>query len=1052
MGKTGVGTHKGGRVMQLKKLAMAFFGPYREAQVDFTAFENRPLFLISGKTGSGKTTIFDAMVFALYGSTSSDDRDGAALRSTFAEESDISEVTLTFTHGGREYVITRRPAQVNAYKNGKGSTARPAQVSMRIAKNGEEEAELTKRGEVDARVGAILNLDAQQFRQMVLLPQGEFRQFLDASSDDKAVLLRHLFGTDRYASWELALKDLADKAAVRSAELKARLQTLAGQFEYPADAVRPAADARIADQLDAMRPVLAKLVATAETAQTTLTSSRKAFDQATADLAAARHLDVAYEQLKTATAALATLAAEQDQRTAQQEKLGQLQWVDRRTAVADQLAGLAKQIEEAKTELAATTDAFSKNQAVLAQATEAQKALTQQGAAVDAKRDQLKRLATLRTQLQGLAQAIAAQATSQEAATAAQTTLGQLTDQQAQLRTKLTAGEAALAGLAAGSHAAALQAADQLLAATRPLATRREALLLERSRNEAAKRQTADELTALQGRENKAQQEYQHAHDALLADQIATLAAQLSPDAPCPVCGSLDHPHPAATVALNGVSQEAVDALQNTWQAAQQARAAKETALVQLTSQLETTAKQLTSNEAEIQKAAGDLVGGDAEATMAALAQRQRDLKATVADETAQTATLTDSQTQLQRQLTQLETAHQTAVEAANTAALELAETTAKAQTLQAALPADAPAKDEIDSQSQQLTQAIRDYDAQLATATTAVQAAAAKDNQLRARQATQQEQLDAARLRLETGNAAFEEDLDGFFKEDGRAQFATLRAQLDQIGPLTESLAAATEAIARQTALKQQATTTIAGRSEPDVALLTEKRTSADTIFTAAQQAVAAATAKRDANQRLYDQIAAAHDQSGALIDEANALSNLYAVAHGKNTQKLSLERYVLRAYLAKVLTAATQRLQTLSAGRYQFKLHEAGGSTANRSGLEIDVYDDQLGQTRSVHTLSGGESFIAALSLALALGEVIQQESGGVSIDALFIDEGFGSLDSASLDTAMNALESIEGNARIIGIISHVSELQATVPDQLQVIADGTGESHLKIIHAAD
>ncbi|MFD1432627.1 AAA family ATPase [Lacticaseibacillus yichunensis] len=1038
--------------MQLKKLAMAFFGPYREAEVDFTAFENRPLFLISGKTGSGKTTIFDAMVFALYGSTSSDDRDGAALRSTFAEESDISEVTLTFSHGGRDYVITRRPAQINAYKNGKGSTARPAQVSMRIAKNGEEEAELTKRGGVDARVGAILNLDAQQFRQMVLLPQGEFRQFLDASSDDKAVLLRHLFGTDRYASWELALKDMADKAATRSAELKARLQTLAGQFEYPEDVVRPAADARIADQLEAMRPVLASLVAAAETAQTTLTSSRKTFDQATAQLAAARQLEVAYAQLKTATAALATLAAEQDQRTAQQEKLGQLQWVDRRTAVADQLAELAKQIAEAKTELAATTDAFSKNQEVLAQATEAQKTLAAQGAAVDAKRDQFKRLATLRTQLQGLAQALTAQATSQDAVTAAQATLGQLTEQQAELHVELTAGETALAGLVAGSHVAALQAADQLLAATRPFATQHAALLSQQARLAASERQTADELTVLQAREEAAQQDYQQAHDALLADQIATLAAQLSPDAPCPVCGSLDHPHPAATAVLNGVSQETIDARQATWQTAQQQRVAKETALAQLTSQLETTAKQLNVNEAEIQKAAGGLAGGDAEATMAALVQRQQDLKAKVADETAQTETLTDSQTRLQGQLTQLETAHQTAVEAANTAALEFAETAAKAQTLQAALPADAPAKDEIETQSQQLTQAIRDYDARLAGATTAVQRAAAKDNQLRARQATQQEQLDTARSRLETGNAAFDEDLDGFFPQEGRAQFAALRAQLDQIGTLTESLAEATEALARQTALKQQATTTIAGQPEPDVAGLSDQRDSADAIFTAAQQAVAAATAKRDANQRLFDQIEAAHQQSGALIDEANALSNLYAVAHGKNTQKLSLERYVLRAYLAKVLTAATQRLQTLSAGRYQFKLHEAGGSTANRSGLEIDVYDDQLGQTRSVHTLSGGESFIAALSLALALGEVIQQESGGVSIDALFIDEGFGSLDSASLDTAMNALESIEGNARMIGIISHVSELQATVPDQLQVIADGTGESHLKIIHAAD
>ena len=179
--------------------------------------------------------------------------------------------------------------------------------------------------------------------------------------------------------------------------------------------------------------------------------------------------------------------------------------------------------------------------------------------------------------------------------------------------------------------------------------------------------------------------------------------------------------------------------------------------------------------------------------------------------------------------------------------------------------------------------------------------------------------------------------------------------------------------------------------------------------------------------------------------------LQTLATVMNGNGPKKLSLERYVLQAYLQEILNVANSRLQVLSNNRYQFVLHTSLGTQKIHSGLEIDVYDDQVGEKRAVQTLSGGESFIAALSLALALGEVIQQESGGINIDALFVDEGFGSLDANSLDVAMNALESLEGESRLIGIISHVTELRDNIPDQLQVEPAGTGRSHLKIVHSA-
>lgn len=181
---------------------------------------------------------------------------------------------------------------------------------------------------------------------------------------------------------------------------------------------------------------------------------------------------------------------------------------------------------------------------------------------------------------------------------------------------------------------------------------------------------------------------------------------------------------------------------------------------------------------------------------------------------------------------------------------------------------------------------------------------------------------------------------------------------------------------------------------------------------------------------------------------EKLTQLEQLVSTVTGNNDAKLGLERYVLRAQLAEILNVANEHLKQLSSGRYHLLLHKESGTYQKDTGLEIDVYDDTVGETRSVHTLSGGESFIVALSLALALGEVIQNEAGGISIDTLFVDEGFGSLDQSSLATAMAALENIESSNRTIGIISHVAMLKDSIPCQIQVQAVGQGKSAVKMV----
>ena len=198
--------------------------------------------------------------------------------------------------------------------------------------------------------------------------------------------------------------------------------------------------------------------------------------------------------------------------------------------------------------------------------------------------------------------------------------------------------------------------------------------------------------------------------------------------------------------------------------------------------------------------------------------------------------------------------------------------------------------------------------------------------------------------------------------------------------------------------------------------------------------------------NQRLLEELQIIYQQNTKQLEKISHLQQLSEVINGENEKKTSLERYVLQRFLTEILEVANVRLARLTRGRYQFELADKVGSYRSSTGLEIDIYDDNAGSLRRAHTLSGGESFIAALALAISLADVIQNRSGGIEIEALFIDEGFGSLDEESLEMAMEALEMIENEGRMIGIISHVRELRERILQQVVVQTDGSGQSKIR------
>lgn len=1029
--------------MQLQTLHMAYFGPYRDATVDFASFAETPLFLISGKTGSGKTTIFDALVFALYGTTSGDERSGDEMRANFATPEEKTRVTLRFRHNGHDYEIWREPAQQLAKKRGGGTTATPMKVCLTVYTDGKETDQWTKQRDVTPRINDLLHLDADQFRQIILLPQGQFRQFLDANSDDKSKLLQRLFGTGLYARWQETLKQQAKDAQAQVAQASVQLAALASQFAY-AEGAEPAEGATTADQIAAMKQTLASLTAQQTAQEAALKKAQAAYTKANQDYQRGAQLQQAFDQRQAAAAALAKLAAAAPARAEKATHLAQLEWVAAHTADAERLTQQRQALADLTSALTATAKAAKQAQADLAAAQTTAQALADQAADMTALQQRETQLASLRPQLERVAALTKSQAAAAAQLTAAKGVRSSAQAKVDEVTTAQTANAAAIKALQADDQTKTLQTRSEHLAAVRPVYKQWQAASRDLAGAKADQNAGQNALSSAQTAANDAQKAYTRLHDAQLAGQIAQLAAQLSPGAACPVCGSLEHPHPAVATATAAVSDDAVEAADKARQAAQRDLAQAQAAVDQATARTAQLTAQVTQLAAQL---APD---GTVEATYQQLVDEVGQLTAKVAQQQAQLTTLTDERTQLETEeqaataaLKQAETAYHQADAAASAAAASL-------QTAHQALPQDAPALAELTAEQDRLQSQLDAYAAAkqanqtaLSQAKEAVASTQATQQAQTAQQRTQQEALTTAQTAF---NQAVAEHLAG----GDQTNFTALQAQVDQITPLTQDLAAAQTAQTAQTALLKQANDQIGETSAPDLAALSQAREQAEAAQQAAQTEAVTAQQALVQDQTLLTKIEAAYAQNQDAQAQADALAGLADVLNGNNDRKLSLERFVLRAYLQEVLTVANQRLRKLTAERYQFQLHQDPGSYRNASGLEIDVYDDQVGATRSVHTLSGGESFIAALSLALALGEVIQREAGGVSIDALFVDEGFGSLDAASLHTAMEALETIEGQARMIGIISHMAELRATVPDQLQVIPDGTGESHLHAVHA--
>ncbi|MEV7086282.1 SMC family ATPase [Streptomyces sp. NPDC093085] len=1048
--------------MRLHRLAVTAFGPFAATQhIDFDALSGAGLFLLHGPTGAGKTSVLDAVCYALYGAVpGARQSPGTTLRSDHAAAGVPTEVTLELTVGGRRLEITRRPAQLRPKKRATGSTTEKAQSRLReydaTAPGDGWRALSRSHQEIGEEIGQLLGMSREQFCQVVLLPQGDFARFLRADAEARGRLLGTLFDTGRFAAVEERLAELRRSAEHRVRAGDDRLLAIAQRISQAAVGSSPAGTVP-APQPPQYGPGDAGLAAAvlAWAAEVRCEAAERAGIAASAlagaedRLAAARAVrDAERERARLQERfadAQRRLAALEERRPRYERTRAVLERDRKAERVAPALA-LREEAEEAHRAASAARERTRPLLPHLADAGAEQLAaregaVRQELGALDAARRAERRSAEITAERAALDRQTRADED------LLQETADRLAGWEPERRALLGRVEEALEAAARAEHLAGrLEPARRRLAAAR----RRDALA--ESLTESRER-----LVAVGERVNAAHATWLDLRERRLKGIAAELAAHLTTDTPCQVCGSTAHPAPARPTD-DQVAPATEDAALTAYQRHTTLRAEAERAHTALQEQHATARDQAAeppegegapvTAEPPKEGPPGPGAGGD-------VPVGDRPVGGGVAGGGGVTAGAGPGVGELAGAVERLEREH------------------AVARRVAAGAHGAREALGRGERECAGWVAAQREAERRVAARTSRYEA-------LEAEQGALQDELDRARgdaasvadrvaelteqvrrLTAATESArAFEATALRLKEADGALATAAFRAGFDTPGAAAEALLDGAERRACQHLLDtwQAESAAVADRlAEPAArdaaALPPADPDTAQAAHDTAERALRAAATRHAAARESRDQLAALSRRAEAEVrrlgpvreeyDRVARLAGLTAGTSADNERRMRLESYVLAARLEQVAAAATVRLQRMSSGRYALTHTDARAAGRRRSGLGLQVVDAWTGSTRDTATLSGGETFFASLALALGLADVVTDEAGGARLDTLFIDEGFGSLDDQTLDEVLDVLDSLRERDRAVGIVSHVADLRRRIPTQLEVVKERDGSA---------
>ncbi|MHC2997748.1 AAA family ATPase [Microbacterium sp. HJ5] len=992
--------------MRLHRLELTGFGPFRERQVvDFDAFADDGIFLIAGRTGAGKSSVLDGVTFGLYGGVARYDGSDRRLRSDHCAPEDPTSVCVEFSAGGRRWRVTRSPEYERPKQRGSGMTTEPHRALLEELVDAEWIGRAARPVDVARELDEILGLSQQQFLQVILLAQNRFAEFLLAKNDDRQKLLRRLFGTKTYEGYQAAFEQRRKDAERELAAAGDGVTLLVGEAErlLAVDGLAGDAPGDASDDAAGRLATAGVGVQRARYRAETLARQRDAADAAHRSAeeahAAAKTMRQKQEQRARSRDALAALEAAEPQMAADREVLARALAAESLRATIDAAARASVEARAAQKGVEHALDAWSRGVADAGDVlpdTRTLESLIERltgdlavwTAAAESERD-LDRLTS------ELADGAAQAADFDELLAGLDRLRSAFPGRLAELDERFAAAQSA-AGVAETARSLRATAAEQLAAAR------------EAERLGAVARDAEAVYLRASGDHDRARAAVTALLRRRLAGHAAELAAGLVDGEPCVVCGATEHPSPAP-VSDDPVSDEQVSTAERARDAAARAEA---------------TAADAARQSREAHAAAAARAGGEGvEARALALAEAEASVAAA-----SEAVALRD---RLTTERAELVAAEAQAAKERDALAAELASSRERLAALAADIASTQRTVD--DARGEFATVAAR-----IAEATTRRRLSAALLEALTAADAAHtgadRAEADCA-ARVEASAFAGVDDASSALRStEARARLdarireheVSLRTERDRLRDLELDLAGAPE--------------------EPvDLAAAAAELVAARERWSAAVDSAAHASQTAERLDDLVSRALTAHDAIGALAGDHAVIARLANTVAGRapNTHRMTLESFVLAAELEEIVEAANLRLSDMSSGRYRLQHSDALAARGAASGLGLQIMDAHTGMPRPAQSLSGGETFLASLALALGLAEVVTARAGGVRLDTLFIDEGFGSLDDDTLELAMRTLDELRQGGRTVGLISHVAAMKDQLPAQLSVEATPHGPS---------
>ncbi|MBF2453452.1 AAA family ATPase [Listeria seeligeri] len=1011
------------------KLTMQAFGAYAKKEViDFEKLGTEQIFVISGKTGAGKSTIFDAISFAIFGKANTFDRESFSMRSHFATDKEITEVTLVFRLKEHIYQISRIPQQEIAKQRGNGTTTSPQKAELYELIGDEMKLLASAVRDVNTKMEELIQLNVDQFRQILMIPQGEFRELLVSDSKEKEAILQRLAHTHYYEKVEKILWEKQKEAEVFVIEARKKVAELA-ELCLPGEDIAGKTTSEISEL---QTKLVGKETTTLAEFEEELIFNREQTSKVVEKVTLAKEQLLDWQNLDLYTQEVASLEQETDFYATTQKQIEKAKRAGNLRSQDALCIRLKEQLQSAETNEQEITEQADKVAIQFSTAKKQTEILAEQAGELEKNKRLLFQLEEMEPKLMELESTTVQQRSAelqwknqadylQQIITKQQV----LTEQTKQAEERLVEiNQAELANLEAMNKRTQLEI---LIEKNRELISKRTKMVAWERQKQADQETLMQLLSQTEVIEMMIQQE----EAKLKNEQAASLAEHLHDGNACPVCGSTEHPKLATF--KEAADLEKLEETKATFQAKQLAISTAEKAISQLDWQLNEWGdiSELKLTELEENVTANTQTLND-------LTKQIEELQLKIAQkETLQTEieTLKNNQSEIELEKNNVaqhvESLHQQVQLAAG-----------KLSYLEQAIPAELRDKTIFDKQKKMVQTNIQNYEQQKEQVDAAYKQAEKETTRLESTLTVATKTTLEANKALQVQREIFKEAMkqNHFLSYEDYKQALmsdeTLRIHEEKVSTFQKK---------RHLAISRQADLTekLKDKQKPNIDQL-------ESIMKEKQQILAQLEEKTMRQRELVSkrkELIENYQKSIQAVEQAEVnyadIGLLSDAARGKNARKITFERYILAMFLDTIINRANHRLSKMTSGRFELhrKIEKAKGNV--QSGLELEVFDEYTGLTRHVKTLSGGESFKTSLALALSLAEVVQEMAGGISLETMFIDEGFGTLDPESLEVAVECLLETQENGRLVGIISHVPELKERISARLEVTATNHGST---------